>query len=173
MPASIPWRAIGAAATAAAFFTAGWLTNGWRKDAELAELRSGWDRERANQAQAQGAAINAARTEEQRRTAAQTEIANVATRESETARADARAASALADQLRARVAELARRPSAGAGDPAAAGGGETAGDPLGVLANVLSRADRRAGVLAEYADAARVAGRACERAYGALKPESD
>ena len=94
MPASIPWRAIGAAATAAAFFTAGWLTNGWRKDAELAELRSGWDRERANQAQAQGAAINAARTEEQRRTAAQTEIANVATRESETARADARAASA-------------------------------------------------------------------------------
>ncbi|MCT9015390.1 DUF2514 family protein, partial [Cupriavidus gilardii] len=31
-----------------------------------------------------------------------------------------------------------------------------------------SRADRRAGILAEYADAARIAGQACERAYDAL-----
>ncbi|MGE8453556.1 MAG: DUF2514 family protein [Pseudomonadales bacterium] len=29
-------------------------------------------------------------------------------------------------------------------------------------------ADRRAGILAEYADAARIAGQACERSYDAL-----
>ncbi|MCT9116314.1 DUF2514 domain-containing protein [Cupriavidus gilardii] len=34
------------------------------------------------------------------------------------------------------------------------------------------RYDRRAGILAEYADAARVAGQACERAYEALSKSS-
>lgn len=51
---------------------------------------------------------------------------------------------------------------------ASAAGGETAGDPIGVLADVLGRADERAGVLAGYADEARTAGLACERSYDAL-----
>lgn len=52
---------------------------------------------------------------------------------------------------------------------ASAAGGEAAGDPIGVLADVLSRADERAGVLADYADRARIAGLACERSYDALR----
>jgi hypothetical protein len=51
---------------------------------------------------------------------------------------------------------------------ASAAGGEAAGDPIGVLADVLGRADERAGVLAGYADEARTAGLACERSYDAL-----
>jgi len=52
---------------------------------------------------------------------------------------------------------------------APAGGGEAAGDPIGVLADVFQRADDRAAVLAAYADSARAAGLACERSYEALK----
>ncbi|WP_441623340.1 MULTISPECIES: DUF2514 family protein [unclassified Cupriavidus] len=70
-------------------------------------------------------------------------------------------------RLRQRVAGLLAAGRA-AGNPAASGPGPAAGDPLGVLADVLSRADQRAGALAGYADAARFAGQACERGYDAL-----
>lgn len=118
-------------------------------------------------ARAQNKAIEEVRAEEQRRTAAQTEIANAAKKEADTARADARDAGAAADRLRGRVNELlaaARAPK----DPTAPSGSEAAGDPLGVLADVLEKSDRRAGILAEYADQARLAGLACERSYDAL-----
>lgn len=36
--ATVPWRAVAVVALAAATFGAGWTVNGWRKDAELAEL---------------------------------------------------------------------------------------------------------------------------------------
>jgi Flp pilus assembly protein TadB len=52
---------------------------------------------------------------------------------------------------------------------AAAGLGEAAGDPIGVLADVLGRADDRAQLLAELADRRYLAGRACEREYDAAR----
>lgn len=135
-------------------------------------------RDRATyQAKATAAALDAARVqikavddsriEERRRTDAQTEIANAAKMDADTARGDARTAAAAADGLRARVAELLAGARA-AGHSATAVGSATTGDPFGVLADVLERADRRAGILAEYADAARIAGLACERSYEAL-----
>ena len=42
---------------------------------------------------------------------------------------------------------------------------QAAGDPIGVLADVLGRADKRASILADLADRRGVAGRACEREY--------
>ncbi|WP_454752562.1 DUF2514 family protein [Cupriavidus necator] len=167
IPTNIPWRAIGAAVLAASLFAAGWAVNGWRKDAEIASIDAGRARERRDQALAQVKAVDDARIEEQRRTAAQTEIANAATKDAETARADARAADAVADRLRQRVAELVAAGRA-PGNTSPAGAGQAAGDPIGMLADVLSRADQRAGILAEYADAARIAGKACERAYDSL-----
>lgn len=133
------------------------------RDAARAELAQ----ERLDAARAQVKAVDDARIEEQRRTAAQTEIANAATKDLEGARADAAAANDAAGRLRQRVAELLAAGRA-TGNPAAAGSGPAAGDPLGVLADVLSRADQRAGILAKYADAARIAGQACERSYDAL-----
>lgn len=53
IPKSIPGRAIGAALLAAGIFAAGWAVNGWRKDAEIAELtaaRAQADLTSANQA---------------------------------------------------------------------------------------------------------------------------
>lgn len=116
-------------------------------------------------------AVDDARLEEQRRTAAQTEIANAATKELGSARADAATANDAAGRLRQRVAELLATGRA-AGNPAAASAGPAAGDPISMLADVLGRADQRAGLLAEYADSARVAGQACEQAYNALTPRN-
>nr|WP_249179253.1 DUF2514 family protein [Burkholderia cenocepacia] len=113
---------------------------------------------------AQLAAVTAARAEEQRRTAAQSEIAKDANQQRTAALTDAFAARAAAGSLQQRVDQLvaaARHPAATAGSPAA-------GDALDLLANVLGRADQRAGELAEYADRARIAGQQCERDYDAL-----
>lgn len=108
-------------------------------------------------------AVSLARKEEQRRTLAQQEIAHDASKQTKAARADAAAASAVADRLRNQLAALR-----GGGRAPAAGGRPPASDPIGVLADVLERADRRAGDLAAYADAARIAGLACERSYDSL-----
>lgn len=113
---------------------------------------------------AQLAAVNAARAEEQRRTAAQSEIAKDANQQRTAALADAFAARAAAGSLQQRVDQLvaaARHSTANAGSPAA-------GDALDLLADVLGRTDQRAGELAAYADAARIAGQQCERNYDAL-----
>lgn len=164
---TIPWRTAGLALAAAALFAAGWTVNGWRLGEKLSGTETAQANERRNQAYAQVKAVDAARLEEQRRTAAQTEIANAATKDLEGARADAVAANDASGRLRQRVAELLAA-SRAASNPTASGRGPAAGDPLGVLADVLSGADQRAGVLAEYADRTRVAGQACERAYGSL-----
>lgn len=115
-------------------------------------------------------AVDRARTEEQRRTAAQSEIANAATKDLEKARGDARAAGDAADRLRARVAELLAASRAGK-DSTSPGTGPAAGDTDALLAELFRRADQRAGSLAADLDAARIAGLACERAYDALTPK--
>lgn len=112
----------------------------------------------------QAKAVDTARAEEQRRTAAQSEIANDANQQRTAALADAFAARAAAGSLQQRVDQLvaaARNPTATTGSPAA-------GSALDLLADVLGRADQRAGDLAEYADRARIAGQQCERDYDAL-----
>lgn len=103
--------------------------------------------------------------ETQRRAAAQKEIDDDAQAQLARARADAVHAAAAADGLRRQLAAYVRSATV---HPAAEPGGAAAGDPIGVLADVLSRADERAGVLAQYADAAHAAGAACEREYDAL-----
>ncbi|OXJ16344.1 DUF2514 family protein [Burkholderia sp. HI2500] len=113
---------------------------------------------------AQLAAVDAARAEEQRRTAAQSEIAKDANKQRTAALADAFAARAAAGSLQQRVDQLV----AAARHPAATAGSAPAGDALDLLADVLGRADERAGELAEYADRARIAGQQCERDYDAL-----
>lgn len=108
-----------------------------------------------------------ARAEENRRTAAHREISDEAQRMAARGRADSAAADDAARRVRDRVAELAAACPA-AGNPAAAAGSAPATGPGLVLADMLRRADARAGELARYADEARGAGVACERAYDAL-----
>ncbi|MCW3539343.1 DUF2514 domain-containing protein [Burkholderia cenocepacia] len=118
---------------------------------------------------AQLAAVTAARAEEQRRTAAQSEIAKDANKQRTAALADAFVARAAAGSLQQRVDQLvaaARHPAAAAGSPAA-------GDALDLLADVLGRADTRAGELAKIADDRGIAGRQCEADYDSLTKESE
>lgn len=124
-------------------------------------------KEQADEAQLR--AVEVARTEEQRRTQAQTEIANAATQQATQSAADADAAHAAAERLRQRVAELVRA-AARPADPTATSSSphKPSGDPLDVLVGVLQRADDAAGILGNYADRLKIAGAACERAYDAL-----
>ncbi|MDF3115897.1 DUF2514 domain-containing protein [Burkholderia semiarida] len=119
---------------------------------------------KARAATAQAKAVDAARAEEQRRTAAQSEIAKDANQQRTAALADAFAARAAAGSLQQRVDELvdaARHPAAAAGSPAA-------GDALDLLADVLGRSDETSGELAAIADQRGIAGQQCERDYDAL-----
>jgi len=49
----------------------------------------------------------------------------------------------------------------------AAGAGQPGGDAIGVFADLLERADRRAEAVAGYADRLRIAGSVCERSWDA------
>ncbi|WP_082711973.1 DUF2514 family protein [Burkholderia singularis] len=109
-------------------------------------------------------AVAAARTEEQRRAAAQQEIAEDAAKQRDRARADAAAAASAADGLRKQVAVLVER----ARHSAVTAGSAPTGDALDLLADMLGRADARAGELARIADERGVAGRQCEADYDAL-----
>ena len=72
----------------------------------------------------------------------------------------------LTDVARYRTAARATQHS---GTPIA---GPTTGDALDLFANLFSRADARAGELAEFADTAHAAGLTCERSYDALTTPS-
>jgi hypothetical protein len=75
---------------------------------------------------------------------------------------------AAAVGVRDATASAAQRARAQCPGAAPSNVGTPAGDPIGVLADVLGRADARAGVLADLADRRYVAGRACEREYDKL-----
>lgn len=137
---------------------AAWKVQGWRWDADVASI----ERDRAQQL---ADATQLARKTEQARWAAREGVIDDAKKQAAAAVADADTARAAADRLRRQVVVLQRR----ARDTATAGGSTPAGDPIGVLAVVFGELDDRAGTLAQYADASRVAGLACERAYESLR----
>ncbi|KJZ39633.1 DUF2514 family protein [Pseudomonas fluorescens] len=83
---------------------------------------------------------------------------------------DAVAARASADSLRGAADNLANRLAASeaSGHSCTAAASQAASRAAMVLADVLKRADQRAGDLAEVADQTRARGLTCEAAYGAM-----
>jgi hypothetical protein len=142
---------------AAALAWGGWQRHEYRAATE--ELL----RQQQAEASAKAAALQAQIDTHARQERALQETAHDADISTQRARADAAAAADAARRLRARLANIAADHP-----PAAAGASAPAGPDAAVLADVLSRCDARAGELAEAADAARIAGAACERAYGEL-----
>jgi hypothetical protein len=136
--------------------------------AETVEVRNAMAVERANATAAALKAQTEYRALEQKWATEQKEIADEADRKITQARADAAIADAAAGRLQQRVTALVAQARAAASNPAPAQAGPTADDPIGMLADVLRRADARARLLANYADEARTAGQACESAYDAL-----
>ncbi|HEY4664443.1 MAG TPA: DUF2514 family protein, partial [Comamonas sp.] len=110
------------------------------------------------------------RAKEQQRQIAINEIASNAQANIEQAQRDAATAARTADSLRAAIDQAAGRlaDSEASHNACTADASKARADAARVLADVLKRADERAGKLAAYADRARVAGLACEAAYDAV-----
>ena len=114
-------------------------------------------------------AVQAAREEEQRRTAAVQEIADETQVQLDQARDDAVAARDAGERLRQRVAQLtAALGRGGAGNTATAGAGTSAEKTADLLNDVQRRLDEAADAIAGFADSSYAAGRACERSYQSL-----
>jgi hypothetical protein len=155
--ARVPWWAW------ALVILLGWgLAQGHRASAARAEYAAA----QAQAAKEQAEAAAKAQAETDRRTRAIMEAADAATIQSQADRAAAGRARAAVDRLRAAVA--AHAPDAGASGPAAAPGGTSAPGTAVLSADLLGRCGERVVELAGFADAARTAGAACERAYQAL-----
>lgn len=163
------WKGYAAVAVAAALFGA-WATGQWQAnfyERKIANMESEWAKVDKARTDAYAKAVADQHEETRRRVGEQTEIANEAIKEAESARAAARAADVVRRELRARLTAIinsSKRPDGSA----TLGGGSAAGDLTRVLAELLGEVDQHAGKLAEQADAARIAGKACERFYDAL-----
>ncbi|NMG71837.1 DUF2514 family protein [Parazoarcus communis] len=116
-------------------------------------------------------AVEEARIEEQRRYTALQEIAHETQTQLDRARADAAGAANAGDRLRKRIAQLTASCRAGTGHPGSAAPGQTADVTADLLADVQQRLDEAADAIARHADAARIAGLACESAYDAVSAQ--
>ncbi|WP_368222733.1 DUF2514 family protein [Aeromonas sp. s4] len=138
------------------------------EEGERKTWQAKWNKEATRLATARAKAEQKAREEELRRQSEIDEVRDHAQEQIAQAQTDAAAADLESGRLREQARRLAARASQCAGSSSAALGGQAAGQPAVVLADLLSRADERAGELAAAYDRARASGLACERAYLSL-----
>ncbi|OZI56728.1 DUF2514 domain-containing protein [Bordetella genomosp. 4] len=163
------WKGYAAVAVVAAILVGpcAWVIQGWRYEARIANIEAAHAQTMNDQAQATVAAVEAARTEERRRTAAVEKARDEAQEKARVAAADADRVHTELGRLRKHANTLAR--AAVARDPVAADGGPAGTNAVDLLAYMLSRVSDRAAELAKVADRARIAGMMCERAYDAVR----
>lgn len=150
-------------ALAAALAWGGW--KGWQHQ----RVRAQFDSAKAEAATDRADAVAKTAAENNRRLLAVQESSDAAHLQAQRDRVARAAAERAHTGLLERIAALqaGSRPS----DPTAAGQCQAATAAVDVLADVLRRADARAGELAAVADAAITAGQACENAYDSLTPK--
>lgn len=149
-----------------------WLHHsGYQSGADDKELEwsAKWDKQAEQLATAKAKAELKAREEEQRRQASIDKVRDDAEKQIARAESDALAARDAAYGVLEQAKRLAARAGKCPRNPAATKSGAPATEPSVVLADVLGRADARAGELAAAYDRSRAAGLACERAYDALR----
>lgn len=149
-----------------------WLHHsGYQSGADAKELEwsSKWNKQAEQLATAKAKATMEAREEEQRRQASIDKVRDDAEKQIARSESDALAARDAADGVLEQAKRLAARAGKCASNTAATQSGAPATEPSVVLADVLGRADARAGELAAAYDRSRAAGLACERAYDALR----
>ncbi|WP_279475261.1 DUF2514 domain-containing protein [Aeromonas veronii] len=149
-----------------------WLHHsGYQSGADAKELEwsARWNKQAEQQATAKAKATMEAREEEQRRQASIDKVRDDAEKQIAMAESDALAARDAADGVLEQAKRLAARAGKCPSNPSATQSGAPAAEPSVVLADVLGRADARAGELAAAYDRSRAAGLACERAYDALR----
>ncbi|MGU5729391.1 DUF2514 family protein [Aeromonas jandaei] len=149
-----------------------WLHHsGYQSGADAKELEwsAKWDKQAEQLAKAKAKATMEAREEERRRQASIDKVRDDAEKQIARAENDALAARDAADGVLEQAKRLAARAGKCPSNPSATKPGAPAAEPGVVLADVLGRADARAGELAAAYDRSRAAGLACERAYDALR----
>lgn len=134
------------------------------------EWQSAWNDRDARDAKARAANEAAERTKEQSRQLSINKAIQNGQQRIDEAIADVDAARSAADSMRGAIDDLAARLSASEarGYSCTAATSKAAARAAMVLADVLKRADQRAGELAEIADQARARGVTCEQAYDGL-----
>lgn len=164
-------------AAAAALLGVGFLAgSGWQKST-TAQVRQDFADYRAQQARldadARQQALTAERAATAREQALQATIDQLDrdAKHAETARLAARAdADRAAERLRTALATIrVHSRDAASANPPPAGQCPPADDTLGLLIELHSRLDSRAGAISEFADAAHAAGLRCEAAYAAAR----
>lgn len=135
-----------------------------------AEWQVKWNDRNTLDATAKAANEAAERTKEQARQLSINKAIQDGQRTIDQATADAAAARASADGLRGAADTLASRLAASeaSGNSCTAAASQAATRAAMVLADVLKRADQRAGDLANYADQSHVRGVTCEQAFDGL-----
>lgn len=157
------------ASIAAAVIAAVWWWNGFI----AAQQAIGYDRAMGEVATAQAKQAEARRLREAKKQAEMDEEArNGQTRIAELERRLA-AARDDTERMRQQYREAAERGRRQVACAAGAGEGKPSSDPIGVLAGLLDRADRRAEEVAAYADRIRLAGESCERSFDAVVGRSE
>ncbi|MCI2809403.1 DUF2514 family protein [Eoetvoesiella caeni] len=149
---------IAAAVGLALAFGSGWMVQGWRYTAEIAQIRT-------DQATALANAQAKARKTEHAYQNVLEGVVHDADAKVAAAAIDAAAARDNAGRLRAQLTRLSRSPR----NTTTAGSGPATGDPIGVLAVVLSEVSDRSTELAGFGDQSRIAGLACEAAYDGVR----
>lgn len=130
-----------------------------------AEIQALWNAEKL-------AANELARVEKAEQVEAAKKAIDEANRKTILAQADADALRAAGSRMQQRIATLAAQARAYQARPPAQGS-PPAASPIDLLADLCKGSDEVAGILAEYADAASLAGDTCERVYTGLNPESE
>lgn len=140
----------------------------WWNSHNAGQQQIGYDRAMADLAAEQGRIAEAKRLQEiedqkkanKEAKHAQDQINNLE-RERDAARADA-------GRMRGLYLEAAKRGRQAVACASGASESKQGADPIGVLAELLVRADERAEEVAGYADRLRIAGESCERSYDAI-----
>ena len=132
------------------------------------EWQCKWNKQALALATAKAEALEKVRAVELRRQSDIEKVRQDAEQEIARAKTDAASADAASERLQQQAKRLAARASQCSGNTGAAISGQTTDSAAVVLADLLGRADKRAGELAAAYDQARNAGLACERAYDAL-----
>lgn len=139
------------------------------EEGERKTWQAKWDRQSAELADTRAQNVQLAREEEQRRQRAIDKVRQDAEQQIARVETDAAAASAVAAGVLEQARRLATRTSQCASHSSVTQSGDAASQPAVVLADLLGRADARAGELARAYDRARASGLACQRAYLSLK----
>ncbi len=166
---SIRAQLIGAAVLVLLGMAAAWIVQEWRHDAKHARLQAAHAQLLEQQAQAVVESVQAARNEEQRRTAAVENERDTAIEQIEALGADVAAGRSLSGRLRTELNALRARYTSRDSAAAVRGSGEQGADPIGVLIGVLEGLDPAGREIAEYADRLRIAGLTCEGTFDSLQ----